>query len=147
LAYLTRSELDRIFITPGSELSFDMYVPDYLVINLHDRFSVLQKAYQDPTVSGSGSYALFQNTLGITTLWDLDKLKLNFGYDHANYETLAGQSSPQAVSGSELFCTSAAYALGAGRSVGVEVSGGLTHLSGVNAPEATQWSVGSLYDT
>src|SRR5947209_8381581 len=47
LAYLTHSELDRIFITPVSELSFDMYVPDYLVINLHDRFSVLQNSYQD----------------------------------------------------------------------------------------------------
>src|SRR5207245_2544930 len=140
LAYVQHSELDRIFVTPASELSFDLYVGEFW-INLHDRFSVLQNAYTDPTVTGAGNYALFQNAIGMTALWDLDKVKVNFGYDHATYETLTGNAGAQAITGSDLVSTSVARTLGAGRSLGLELSGGLTYLSGTNAPEATQWSV------
>jgi hypothetical protein len=144
LAYLQRSELDRIFVTPSSELSYDLYVGDFW-INLHDHFSVTQNAYQDPTVSGSANYALFQNNLGETTTWDLDKLKLTLGYDHANYETISGQTSSQTLSASENVSASVAFALPAGQAVGLESSGTLAHLASSNGGEAKQWSAGLFY--
>ena len=71
-AYVSNPNLDRAFITPGSELSFDLYVGDFW-INLHDRFSITENTYQDPTVAGSGNYSQFQNALGAATTWDLNK--------------------------------------------------------------------------
>jgi hypothetical protein len=144
LAYLQRSELDRIFVTPSSELSYDLYVGDFW-INLHDHFSVTQNAYQDPTVSGTANYALFQNNLGETTTWDLDKVKLTLGYDHANYETISGQTSSQTLSASENVSASVAFALPAGQAVGLESSGTLAHLASSNGGEAKQWSAGLFY--
>ena len=146
LAYVQHSELDRIFVTPGSELSFDVYVGDFW-INLHDRFSLLQNAYQDPTVSGSGNYTLFQNSVGQTTVWDLDKVKIALGYDHANYVSLSGNTSPQNTSASDLFSASTAYVPRGGLSLGLELSGGLSQSTGTNAQDATQWSAGSFLDT
>src|SRR5258706_2916855 len=37
-AYVQRSDLDRFYVTPGSELSFDLYIGDFWV-NLHERLS------------------------------------------------------------------------------------------------------------
>jgi hypothetical protein len=54
-AYVKHSDLDRVFITPGSGLSFDLYVGD-VWINLHDRFSITEDAYEDPTAV-TGDYA------------------------------------------------------------------------------------------
>src|ERR1035437_4714688 len=42
-SYVNNPSLDRAFITPGSELSFDLYTDD-VWINLHDRFSIDRKS-------------------------------------------------------------------------------------------------------
>src|SRR5205823_3127461 len=41
--YLNSTELDHLFISPGSDLSFDVFVGD-ATINFHDRYSLLQEA-------------------------------------------------------------------------------------------------------
>jgi hypothetical protein len=92
-AYVEHPDLSRYFITPNTELSFDLYVGDFW-INLHDRVSILENTYQDPTVAGTGNYSQLQNTLGATTLWDLNKVILRVGYDHVNYVTLSGDQGP-----------------------------------------------------
>lgn len=79
--YLNRSELNRYFITPGSEFSFDLFVGD-CVINLHDRFSVSQEASQNPAAPGGGNVGTFDNMAGISALWDLNDLILTAGYDY-----------------------------------------------------------------
>ena len=38
-AYVKNPNLDQLFITPGTELSFDLYAGDFW-INLHDRISI-----------------------------------------------------------------------------------------------------------
>ncbi len=146
-AYVNHPGLDRIFITPGSELSFDVYAGDFW-INLHDRFSITESAYQDPTVAGTGDYARLENAVGVSTLWDLNKVNLRFGYDHADYLALytnTGQPDGQ----SELFSSSAAYVIKPGMLLGIELGGGLLNYSGTNTvfSKAHQWSVGSFYDT
>ena len=152
-AYVKNSKLDRAFITPGSELSFDIYVGDFW-INLHDRFSITEDSYQDPTVVGSGNYSQFQNALGVATLWDLNKVIVRVGYDHVNYDSLSGgngQNSDGQPSGySEVVSTSAGYALKPGMLLGVELGGSLINYTTAttNTPVSTakQWNLGGFYD-
>ncbi len=146
-AYLQHSELDRVFITPGSGLSFDLYAGDFW-INLHDRISVTENAYVDPTVSGTGDYSRLENAAGTTALWDLNKVILRFGYDHVNYLALSSNNR-QPDGQAELFSSSAAYALKPGMLAGIELGGGLLRYSGTNAPfrDAVQWSAGTFLDT
>jgi len=146
-AYVQHPELSRYFITPNSELSFDIYAGDFW-INLHDRVSVTEDSYLDPTVAGTGNYSLFENTLGVSTLWDLNKVVLRSGYDHANSSVLSGnQGRPDGQS--ELFSFSAGYAPKPRVLLGVELGGALLQYSGANTlySDARQWNVGGFYET
>jgi hypothetical protein len=153
-AYVKNPNLDRAFITPDSELSFDLYAGDFW-INLHERFSITENSYQDPTVAGSGNYSQFQNALGVATVWDLNKVIVRVGYDHVTYDSLNGgndQNSGSQPSGySEVFSTSAGYALKPGMLLGLELGGSLINYTTTttNTPysNANQWNVGGFYDT
>jgi hypothetical protein len=145
-AYVEHSELNRAFIAPGSELSFDTYVGDFW-INLHDRFSITQNAYEDPTVTGSGDYARLENALGVATLWDLNKVIVRVGYDHVNYLSVSGGN--RAPDGqSEVFSASIGYAIKPQMLAGVEVGGSLLQYDG-NTPvtSADQWNTGVFFET
>jgi len=63
--YINTPEFDGLFLTPGSDLSFDVYIKDF-VINFHDRFSYSQDVSNDPTVSGIGIVDRFENALGVS---------------------------------------------------------------------------------
>jgi len=148
-AYVQHSELSRYFITPDSGLSFDLYVGDFW-INLHDRVSITENSYQDPTVAGTGNYSQLQNTLGQATVWDLNKIILRLGYDHVNYVVLAGnQGRPDGQS--EVFSSSAGYTLKPGTLLGVELGGSLINYTTTTTntlySNADQWNVGGFYDT
>jgi hypothetical protein len=151
-AYVKTSQNDRAFITPDSELSFDLYAGDFW-INLHDRFSITENNYQDPTVTGSGNYSQFQNALGVATTWDLNKAVVRAGYDHVNYDPLngsTGQNSGGQPSGySEVFSASAGYALKPGMLLGVELGDSLISYTteSTTYPNANQWNIGGFYDT
>ena len=153
-AYVNNPRLDRAFITPDSELSFDLYVGDFW-INLHDRFSITEDSYQDPTVVGTGNYSQFQNALGVATVWDLNKAIVRFGYDHVNYDSLSGgnvQNFGGQPSGySEVFSTSAGYALKPGMLLGAELGGSPINYTTTTPhtpySNANQWNVGGFYDT
>ena len=151
-AYVSNPGLDRGFIN-GSELSFDLYAGDFW-INLHDRFSIMENSYQDPTVAGSGNYSQLQNALGVATVWDLNKGIVKLGYDHVNFDSLTGGNSQnfggQPSGYSEVFSTSAGYALKPGMLLGVELGGSLitytTTTTNTPYSNANQWNVGGFYD-
>ena len=152
-AYLNNTRLDRAFITPDSELSFDLYVGEFW-INLHDRFSITEDTYQDPTVVGSGNYSQLQNALGVATTWDLNKGIVRVGYDHVIYDSLSGENG-QSFGGrpsgySEIFSASAGLALRPQMVLGLEVGDSLISYttSTTNTPysNANQWNVGGFYD-
>ncbi|HEY5036753.1 MAG TPA: outer membrane beta-barrel protein [Chthoniobacterales bacterium] len=84
--YLDHSNADTntILISPGSQLSFDVFVQDFR-INLHDRFSLQQDPIGEIQLSNVVDYGRFENTAGISVLWDLNKAVLTFGYDHYNF--------------------------------------------------------------
>jgi hypothetical protein len=152
-AYVKNPRLDQAFITPGSELSFDLYAGDFW-INLHDRFSITENNYQDPSVANSGNYSQVQNALGVATVWDLNKAIVRAGYDHVNYDTLNGNSQDfggQTSGYSEVFSSSAGYALKPGMLLGVELGGALitytTTTTNTPYSNANQWNAGGFYDT
>ena len=84
--YLNHPNADTngILIQPGSQLSFDIFVQDFR-INLHDRFSLQQDPVAQLQLSNVVDYGRFENTAGVSVLWDLNKAVLTFGYDHYSY--------------------------------------------------------------
>jgi hypothetical protein len=152
-AYINNPNLDRAFITPDSELSFDLYVGEFW-INLHDRFSITEDTYQDPTVVGSGNYSQLQNALGVATTWDLNQGIVRVGYDHVSYDLLSGGDSQnlggQPSGYSEVFSASAGFALKPGMVLGLELGDSLINYTTTttNTPysNANQWNVGGFYE-
>ena len=146
-AYIEHPDLSRIYITPGSELSFDLYVGDFW-INLHDRISISEYSYQDPTVTGTGNYSRLENALGLAATWDLNKILVRGGYDHVDYIALSGNSG-QPDGESELVSSSVGYAVKPGMLAGIELGGGLLYYSGTNAffKEAKQWNAGVFFES
>jgi hypothetical protein len=153
-AYVEHSDLSRLFMLPGSELSFDLYAGDFW-INLHDRISITTYAYENPTASGTGDYAQLQNALGTTAVWDLNKGIVRLGYDHVNYVSLTGDSGQivgnQPSGYSEVFSATAGYALKPDMLLGVELGDSLITYTTrtIYAPftGANQWNAGVFYDT
>ena len=87
--YLEHSEYNTngILLAPGSQLSFDLFVGDFR-INFHDRFSLEQDPIGELAEPGLGDvtdYGRFQNTAGVSVLWDLNKAVATFGYDHYTF--------------------------------------------------------------
>jgi hypothetical protein len=147
-AYVQNSRLDRAFITPGSGLSFDLYAGDFW-INLHDRFSILENPYQDPTVAGSGNYAQFQNAAGVTTVWDLNKVVLKSAYDHVDSMPIHGSQGQSALA-EEVFSLWAGYTLEPKVLLGL--AGGASLVNQGNTSSSTsvgngvQWNAGPFFE-
>ena len=140
--YTQNTELSRWFVLPGSELSFDIYSGDFW-INLHDRFSIEQNTYQDPTVVGVGDYSRLENTVGATTTWDLNKVILALNLDHLNYVEISGNTS-QPDGQYELASLQAGYVIKPQTLAGAQFGGGYIQYSGDNLrfSSAFQWNAG-----
>lgn len=84
--YMDHSDYNTngILVTPGSQLAFDIFVGDFR-INIHDRFSVEQDPVAEISLSNVADYGRFQNTAGISVLWDLNAAVVTLGYDHYNF--------------------------------------------------------------
>ena len=84
--YLDHSEYNTnaLLLSPNSQLAFDVFVGDFR-INFHDRFSLEQDPIGEPGLSNVADYGRFQNTAGVSVLWDLNKAVVTFGYDHYTF--------------------------------------------------------------
>jgi hypothetical protein len=149
-AYVEHPEFSRFYITPGSEITFDAYVADFW-FNFHDRFSMTEDNYQDPTVVGSADYSMLQNVAGLTVTWDLNKVVAQVGYDHVNYGSLYATDQNQAGQPdgmSEVFSVSAGYRITSAITAGLELGGSLLSYSQQNTnqffSDATEWSAGGF---
>lgn len=150
-AYLDHTEFNRFYIGPESELSFEIYTGDFR-INLHDRVSMLENNYQDPTIVGSADFTRLENSAGESTLWDLNKVLLSLAYDHVNYVTYSGAEATTAMpdAASEIVALSAGYHWRPGLLAGTEAS--LTWfrykgpISGRNFSDALQSSAGPFVE-
>jgi hypothetical protein len=147
-AYLRHSDLDQFFVHPGSGISFDIYTGDF-VIDLHDRISITENAYQNQSANGNATYDSLQNTLGANALWDLNKVVMMLGYDHGNYLVLKSSGGlPDAAS--ENFFLNGGVRPVPEILTGLEAGFGLIHYSSSGAavssapPDATQWNAGAF---
>jgi hypothetical protein len=122
--YLRTTEYDHLFITPDSDISFDLYVRDF-AINFHDRFDYTSDVSADPTISGTGSLNRFENTAGVRVLWDLNKAIVSLGYDHHILRATESQFSYLDRS-AELFSGGAGFQINPTFLLGLEYGGGLT---------------------
>lgn len=84
--YMDNSDYNTngLLVTPGSQLAFDIFVGDFR-INIHDRFSVEQDPVAEATLSNVADYGRFQNSAGVSILWDLNAAVVTVGYDHYNF--------------------------------------------------------------
>ncbi len=80
----SENNTNGILLAPGSQIAFDVFVSDFR-INFHDRFSLEQDPIGEPELSGVSDYGRFQNTAGVSVLWDLNKAVVTVGYDHYNF--------------------------------------------------------------
>jgi len=84
--YLDHSGQDTkgVLLAPGSQLALDVFVGDFR-INFHDRFSLQQDPISELQVSNVIDYGRFENSAGVSVLWDLNKAVATLGYDHYLY--------------------------------------------------------------
>ncbi len=90
--YLDHSEnnTNAVLIAPNSQIAFDIFVGDFR-INIHDRMSLQQDPIAEPALSNVADYGRFENTAGVSVLWDLNKALVDFGYDHYNFVSTTNQ--------------------------------------------------------
>lgn len=145
--YLQHSDAtnSNIFITPGSNLSFDVFVADIFRINFHDRFDLRQDPIDQPTLSDVTSFARFTNTAGVTVVADLNALVLTAGYDHFNYLTLGGDYD-YLNRNADQFLGSAIYQFAPQVYAGVEGTASITRYEEDVLGDAIGGTVGGYFD-
>jgi hypothetical protein len=143
--YLSHSDLNQFYLTPGSGFSFDIYAGAFK-INLHDRISITENAYESAGVSGNNqNLERLQNSAGTTVFWDMGKATASLGYDHGNYAALSqSQGTPDA--NSDNFYANTGFQIQPELMVGLEAGDSLINYSQTAAAEEyagmNQWSLG-----
>lgn len=134
-----------VLIQPGSQLSFDIFVMDWR-INLHDRFSLQQDPVAQLQLSNVVDYGRFENTAGISMLWDLNKAVLTFGYDHYTYISTTDTFSYLDRNAEEL-SFSAYFAFTSTTGGGVETSAVYNYYDQNFLNDSVTYSVGPFVET
>ncbi|MDQ6623188.1 MAG: outer membrane beta-barrel protein [Verrucomicrobiota bacterium] len=141
----SENNTNGILLTPGSQLSFDVFVSDFR-INFHDRFSLEQDPIGEAQLSGVVDYGRFQNTAGISVLWDLNKAVLTVGYDHYNF--IATNSDFDYLDrNSEELSASLSFAASSTTGVGLESSYVFTNYDRDVLNDNHSFSVGAFVET
>ena len=142
--YLKNSTLNAPYVTPDSNLSFQMYTGDF-VFDCHDRFSAVDDVVQNSTLSGTHKIGWIENTLGANADWDLNNVVLSLGYDH--YTMLSTYSDYDYIAhSSELLTARAAYLINSTTKAGLETGGGVTSYDQSILHDSTHFSVGPFYE-
>ncbi|MGN6641482.1 MAG: hypothetical protein ACTHKU_00620 [Verrucomicrobiota bacterium] len=141
--YLQTSSLDRLVITPDSNLAFRMYVGDF-VIHFHDRFSLSQDIQQNPTVSGTGNFYQLENTAGVNVDWDLNEMIVSFGYDH-DLVSYPDSSFSYSDHHADLLNAQVGVKLNSAHQVGLQLGGGMVYYDQRLLNDNTHFSVGPFY--
>lgn len=152
--YLNHPSLSTFDInsSSGTGVSFDIGIKD-VTLNLHDWFSYSQNvtqnsntgsAAQNGTIANSDNYGTFQNTAGLSALWDLNQVTLSAGYDHQNVIATSGQYD-NVNHASELFFLRSGFQVHPQVNVGVETTATLTRYSGNGASSGNQLNDNDAY--
>jgi hypothetical protein len=139
------ADTNGVIIAPGSQLSFDIFVQDFR-INLHDRFSLQQDPVAELQLSNVVDYGRFENTAGVSVLWDLNKAVLTFGYDHYTYVSTTDTFSYLDRNAEEL-TLSAYFALTSTTGAGLESSAVYNYYDQNFLNNSVSYSVGPFVET
>jgi putative beta-barrel porin BBP2 len=145
--YLDHSEdnTNGILISPASQVAFDIFVNDFR-INIHDRPSLQQDPIAEPVLSGTQDYGRFQNTGGVSVLWDLNKIVLTLGYDHYTYISTTSNFDYLNRNAEEL-SGSAQVAVSSTTSVGLESYAVFNYYDQNILNDSTDYSVGAFVES
>ena len=139
------SNTNGVTLAPGSQLSFDIFVQDFR-INLHNRFSLQQDPVTELQVSNTANYGRFENTGGVSVLWDLNKAVLTFGYDHYTYVSTANEFS-YLDRNAEMLNFSAYFALSSTTGAGLETAAVYSYYSQDFLNNSVAFSIGPFVET
>lgn len=145
-AYISNTRLNQFFLKPGSGLSFDMSVGN-LQISLHERVSITERTYEDPTLSGRGDIQRLQNTIGPALRWDMNRISASLHYDHSDYISLSSEQDTRNGSAELMFATVGVHH-DSGIFWGVEAGNGFISYDQPSRMEivqdAIQWNIGGF---
>jgi hypothetical protein len=145
--YADHSEYNTngLLLSPGSQLSFDIFVSDFR-INFHDRFSLEQDPIGEPGLSNVADYGRFQNTAGVSVLWDLNKAVVTFGYDH--YTFIATNDDFEYLDRqAEILMATISVAASSTTGVGLETSYVFNRYDLDLLNDSNTWSIGAFVET
>jgi hypothetical protein len=145
--YVDHSNYDTrgILIAPNSQIAFDFFVGDFR-FNVHDRMLEQQDPVQEGALSNTANYGRFENTAGISLLWDLNKVLITLGYDHYNFVATTSAFDYLNRNAEEL-SGSAAYLLTPTIKVGVEANGVFNYYDQHVLNDSTDFTVGGFAET
>jgi hypothetical protein len=141
----SNADTNGILISPDSQLAFDIFIGDFR-INIHDRMSLQQDPIAEGALSNVVDYGRFENTGGVSLLWDLNKILVTLGYDHYNYVSTVHDfdylnRNAEIVSGSiELMATPTI-------GLGPEGNAVFTRYENTGLNDNTDYSVGGFLET
>jgi hypothetical protein len=143
--YVNHSQYSAWLLQSGTDLSFDIYVKDFL-FNLHDRVNYVQDTSQQPALSGTATYATLNNTAGLSVSWDLNQLTLSAGYDHENVISPTSQQIQSQDGTTEMVYARAGVQVYPGVTTGVEGTGAFTTYDQMVLNDNNNYSAGVYAD-
>ncbi len=137
-----------VFITPGSQVAFDVYIADMFRLNFHDSFALLQDPVDTPELNNATNFGRFINTSGVTAVGDFNTIIATLGYDHTLYESL-NDTYDYLDRNADQFLASISYKLAPRTFVGIEGTGAITyydHGQQINQNNSVGGTVGLFLD-
>lgn len=140
--YINHSEYDYLLITPGSQLSWDIFVKDFR-FTFFDRFSYTQDPGQNAAIAGVARYGGLDNSAGVNAVWDLNDLVINLGYAHQNF--IPDQEEFEYLTrSSELLVARGAFLLDNGIALGPEATASFVSYDEPILNNAFAYSIGGF---
>lgn len=145
--YLSHSQYNTrgVLLSPNSQLAFDIFVGDFR-INIHDRFSLQQDPISQIALSNVANYGRFENTAGVSVLWDLNKAVATLGYDHYTFISTTDRFS-YLDRNADILSGSLAFTVSDTTGVGVEGSFVTTYYDQNILNDSNTYSAGAFAET
>ena len=145
--YLDHSNANTngLLISPGSQIAFDVFIGDFR-INFHERPSLQQDPIGQLALSNVVDYGRFENTAGVSVLWDLNKAILTLGYDHYNYISTV-EDFEYLDRNAELLAGTISFAATSTTNVGVEAYSAYSYYDQNVLNDSLNFSIGGFVET
>lgn len=134
-----------VLLSPGSQLAFDVFIGN-VRLDFHDKFSLQQDPVSEITLSNVQDYGRFENTIGVSALWDLNKVVLTFGYDHYTYISTTS-AFDYLNRNAEILTFSSFFALTSTTGAGAEASAVYTYYDDNVLNDGVSYSIGAFVET